>query len=151
MTSKKHFIFQFIKNLLISSLVIWLIGNLNVYIYNQFFIQLWIVPLMCSILLLLVCKLFSNNVLPISIVIISISLSVFNIMDLLIPHCDFNLQPNVLSRLIGVIVNAILFYYIIISYWKKFNNKHRTIILLVTIIMLWSINFMDYGISRIFN
>ncbi|AFD56945.1 hypothetical protein CG08_2008 [Riemerella anatipestifer] len=42
-------------------------------------------------------------------------------------------------------------YYTITSYWRRFDKKQQTIILLVFLVILWSMNFMDYGIFRIFN
>ncbi|AFR34680.1 hypothetical protein B739_0072 [Riemerella anatipestifer RA-CH-1] len=42
-------------------------------------------------------------------------------------------------------------YYTFTSYWRKFDRKQQIIVLLVFLVILWSMNFMNYGIFKVFN
>ncbi|MDY3548356.1 hypothetical protein PG291_07065 [Riemerella anatipestifer] len=153
MQINSSFIYHFIKNLILSSFIIWGIGILGFYIrmYSLASVQVWIVPFLCSVLLLVVHKLFFDNIPIISIIIVVLGLSAFNIIDTFSLHCDKDIQQSSIFRAINFLINTILLYYTFTSYWRKFDRKQQTIVLLVFLVILWSMNFMDYGIFRIFN
>ncbi|MSN86952.1 hypothetical protein EJN86_03025 [Riemerella anatipestifer] len=147
------FTYHFIKNLILSSFIIWGIGILDFYIriYNLAAVQIWIVPFLCSVLLLVVHKLFFDNIPIISIIIVVLCLSAFNIIDAFSLHCDKDIQQSYILRVTNFPSSVFLLYYTITSYWRRFDKKQQTIILLVFLVILWNMNFMDYGIFRIFN
>uniref|UniRef100_UPI0030EB284B hypothetical protein n=1 Tax=Riemerella anatipestifer TaxID=34085 RepID=UPI0030EB284B len=147
------FIYHFIKNLILSSFIIWGIGILDFYIriYSLAAVQVWVVPFLCSVLLLVVHKLFFDDTQIISIIIVVLSLSTFNIIDSFSLHCDKSIQQSSIFRAINFLINTLLLYYTFTSYWRKFDKKQQTTVLLVFLVILWSMNFMDYGIFRIFN
>ncbi|AZZ59470.1 hypothetical protein D1Z97_00125 [Riemerella anatipestifer] len=153
MQINSSFIYHFIKNLILSSFIIWGIGILDFYIriYNLAAVQIWIVPFFCSVLLLVVHKLFFDDVPIISIIIVVLSLSAFNIVNSFSLHCDKDIQQSYILRAINFLTSIFLLYYTITSYWRRFDKKQRIIVLLVFLVILWSMNFMDYGIFRIFN
>ncbi|ADQ82933.1 hypothetical protein CYV15_04335 [Riemerella anatipestifer] len=147
------FTYHFIKNLILSSFIIWGIGILDFYIriYSLAAVHVWIIPFLCSVLLLVVHKLFFDDIPIISIIIVVLCLSAFNIIDAFSLHCDKDIQQSYILRVINFPSSVFLLYYTITSYWRRFDKKQQTIILLVFLVILWSMNFMDYGIFRIFN
>ncbi|MRM82536.1 hypothetical protein D1003_01565 [Riemerella anatipestifer] len=148
-----HFIYHFIKNLILSSFIIWGIGILDFYIriYSLAAVHVWIIPFLCSVLLLVVHKLFFDDIPIISIIIVVLGLSAFNIVDSFSLHCDKNIQQSSIFRAINFLTSIFLLYYTFTSYWRKFDRKQQIIVLLVFLVILWSMNFMNYGIFKVFN
>lgn len=146
-----NFIFFFFKNLIISAIVVWGIGNLNFFVLSQFPIQLWVIPFSFSILFFVIHKLFFDKSPIISIIIISMSLTIFNILDSFSLHCDNSIQQNFLFQLLDFLANCFVSICIIMSYWGKLNKIDKIMIFVILLLIILSMNFMNYGIFRIFN
>ena len=144
-----NLIYHFLKRLFISSFFVWGIGYLSFLVSREFSIQFWLITLIISISLL-IAKRFIIKPECITVLIIVISLTSYNMTIAFFQSCDPAFHEDVKSQILNFFLNSFVLIFSFISILKNKNSFELFFIIITILLICLNMWYADKGLFYIF-